>query len=381
MQTRHLLLAAMLVVSPAPQAQEAPPAPPPGLTEQQIAHVMRARELMQEYRAAYRGKRWDECITLLEQVTALGDMGDMGKAFVAIALYNMACSYCLKGDEAHGLKYFLEAFEEHEFVKAHFHLLEPAAASNPWKVYRLFREQIEHVASDPDLQSLHDDLLFWRAWDAQRYASAGLQFRDWPRVRGPGPSDPAAPVFLLLHDRKEPLNTPHRLLDALFPVIEGRQIRVYSLQGRQQTGDDGGPGGYWDAYGDLIARRAAVEVKKEQDRPRDEKVYLIGVGAGAEVAFSTCLRKPDRFAGAILIGGAHGLERAEWKAAGPDAAKQGVAFFCIRGEQDIFCNLDSRHQNLAEMGFRTEYVSHPGGGGLPEDLELVARGLDFLLAR
>ena len=245
------------------------------------------RRLRQEMQQAFDREDWPAAIEIGLRVAEMQPLG-------GVAAYNLACAYARNGDTANALAWLEKAAEQ------------------GFSVTRL-------VASDSDLDSLRDDEAFDEI--AARITANREQEFEWfveearatePLVLLPDGYDPEkpAPLIIALHGRggngksiavhwKEIANEVGAIVvapDALRPLVGGYEWRFVDES-------------EWLTLFtlDRMLERYAID---------ERRVVLTGFSQGAQVAFTTGVRHPERFCGLVLVSGNYDADDAEIARAG-----------------------------------------------------------------
>lgn len=305
-----------------------PPAPTARLGETELSHVA-PRELAAAAQHLYEMRRYDDAVRCQYQVVSKSDAGR----------YNLACYYARAGDMPAAL-YWLQAGARDE------------GADADWAL------------QDDDLAGIRKDsrwpklLRYLRV--CQRYWETG-NFSETTLVlpHGTLAGRPIA-VFIGLHGLGD---TAHGFIDPdeYQPLADEMGVAFLGVSGTIPHGKS------WftwseDPVKDLERIDAALREVSDRLTPAEGQEFLLGFSQGGRVAAELAARRPDRFAGAIVLSpGSRSGERLPSVDAGPLHRRQGIVAVCGAGEHPRTIEYTNRCAALfKKLGARVFLKLYPG---------------------
>ncbi len=110
---------------------------------------------------------------------------------------------------------------------------------------------------------------------------------------------------------------------------------------------------------------ALIEEVKRQYQIDPDKVFLLGVSAGAHLTYHTGLRHPEIFCGIVVIAGSLSESIKRWGTTLPEEKERKIPVFIMHGEKDNLLplwNASWSRDTLEKKGYEVTYVVIPGHG-------------------
>jgi predicted esterase len=198
---------------------------------------------------------------------------------------------------------------------------------------------------------------------------------------------PPLPTLVMLHGRGSSAVAMSRT-EKIRNLAKQQKFALVLSDGTEKMGIriDSEPAYDWNASKttELIGRLEklfeASHVSPQIDKKR---VYLVGLSAGAAMAYQTAIAKPEMFAGVIGFSGYLNLEEVERikKLSLEDAAKN-LPIVAHHGNNDKNIPLQEGKKALEffkEQGFKTRWETFAGGHGLPASLtEIIQKDCEWI---